>query len=61
MGVGPMMSYALSGQILIAMIASHFGWFEQPIKPIDGLKLTGACLLISGVLLLNWEPAYVEP
>jgi len=55
MGVGSMMSYALSGQILIAVVASHFGWFNLPVKSIDVIKVFGAISLIIGVLLLNWE------
>lgn len=55
MGVGSMMSYALSGQMLVAVIASHFGWFSLPIKPIDMIKVFGSASLIVGVLLLNWE------
>jgi transporter family-2 protein len=60
MGVGSMMSYALSGQIIIAIVASHFGWFELPVKPITSLKLAGAFSLVAGVLLLNWEPSYAH-
>ena len=60
MGVGSMMSYALSGQIFIAIIASHFGWFELPVKPITLLKMVGALSLVTGVLLLNWEPSYAH-
>jgi transporter family-2 protein len=60
MGVGSMMSYALSGQILIAIVASHFGWFELPVKPITLLKIAGAFSLVTGVLLLNWEPSYAH-
>lgn len=56
MGVGSMMSYALSGQILIAITASHFGWFDLPIKPLNAIKVAGAITLIIGVILLNWEP-----
>jgi len=58
MGVGSMMSYSLSGQIIIAIIASHFGWFELPVRPITGLKIAGSFSLIAGVILLNWEPIY---
>jgi transporter family-2 protein len=58
MGVGSVMSFALSGQILIAVTASHFGWFEMPIKPLTTLKVSGTIALIVGVLLLNWEPVY---
>jgi len=57
MGVGSMMSYALSGQMLIAIVASHFGWFDLPVKPINVIKAFGAISLITGVLLLNWEPS----
>lgn len=60
MGVGSMMSYALSGQIIIAIIASHFGWFDLPIKPINSVKLIGALVLIVGVLLINWETSYAH-
>lgn len=55
MGVGTMMSYALSGQIIMAIIASHFGWFGLPIKPLTSMKLIGALSLITGVILLNCE------
>ena len=60
MGVGSMMSYALSGQILIAIVASHYGWFELPVKPITILKVIGALSLVAGMLLLNWEPDYAH-
>ena len=57
MGVGSMMSYALSGQIIIAVLASHFGWFDLPVKPLSLVKLIGAATLILGVFLLNLEPS----
>jgi transporter family-2 protein len=60
MGVGSMMPYALSGQILIAMIASHFGWFDLPVTAINSLKMTGVILLIAGMILLNWESSYAH-
>ncbi|MCG8381198.1 MAG: DMT family transporter [Gammaproteobacteria bacterium] len=60
MGVGSMMSYVLSGQILIAVVASHFGWFSLPVKQIDAVKVLGAASLIAGVLLLNWEPGNAD-
>lgn len=55
MGMGSMMSYALSGQILVAIVASHFGWFNLPEKPLDLIKAIGAIALISGVVLLNLD------
>lgn len=55
MGVATMMSYALSGQIIIASIASHYGWFNLPVKTFDSLKIAGLVALIVGVVLLNLE------
>lgn len=60
MGVGSMMSYALSGQMLMAIIASHFGWFHQTIKPVDIKQITGLVFLISGILLINWEHGHAH-
>lgn len=53
MGVGAMISCALTGQLLLAMIAGHFGWFQLPVVPISFWKLTGSLLLISGTVLIN--------
>lgn len=55
MGVGPMMSFALTGQIILAVICSHFGWFDQPVRPMNATRLTGLLVLIAGVSLIYWE------
>ncbi len=55
MGVGPMMSFALSGQIVLAVIASHFGWFDQPVKPMNLTRMMGLLILVAGVSLIYWE------
>jgi transporter family-2 protein len=57
--LGVLLKSAMMGTS-IAIVASHFGWFELPVKPITTLKLAGAFSLIAGVLLLNWEPSYVH-
>ena len=55
MGVGNLMSYALTGQILFAMVISHFGLFESPQKLLNNTKLLGSALLIVGIILINKE------
>lgn len=55
MGAGPMMSFALTGQIVVAIIASHFGWFDLPVKPVNSLRIMGVLALVAGILLINWE------
>lgn len=53
MGVGPMMSAALTGQLLVAMVFSHFGWFDQPTAPMTPARVAGAATLLLGVVLVN--------
>jgi transporter family-2 protein len=55
MGMGPMMSYALTGQIIIAIIASHFGWFDLPVRSITFVKSAGVLTMITGIFLINWK------
>ena len=53
MGVGSMMSYALTGQLILAVIAGHFGWFEQPVKPITLKVVLGVLAMAWGIVLIN--------
>lgn len=53
MGVGSLMSYALTGQLLLAVIAGHFGWFEQPLKPITIRIIIGLTAMATGIVLIN--------
>lgn len=55
MGVGNMMSYALTGQLVLAMVISHFGLFNSPTSAISMTKLIGTVLLIIGIILINRE------
>jgi transporter family-2 protein len=55
MGVGNMMSFALSGQILVATLCSHLGWFDLPAKPVTHIKLIGLLCMIAGIVLVNLD------
>ena len=55
LGVGPMMSFALSGQLLVGVVISHFGWLEFPVHPFDETRMLGVCALITGIILVNWS------
>jgi transporter family-2 protein len=55
MGVGSVMSYALTGQIIVAMLISHFGLFDSPTKMLSLSKLFGTLLLVLGIILINRE------
>lgn len=53
MGVGSLMSFALSGQLILAVIAGHFGWFEQPVKPITVKTIVGLLAMVLGIIFIN--------
>lgn len=53
MGVGSLVSYALAGQLVLATVAAHFGWFQLPIAPLSLLKTIGVFSLLFGIVLVN--------
>lgn len=50
-GAGPFTFALLGGQIISAMILSHYGWLNSPKQPITIMNLIGAAVLVAGVLL----------
>lgn len=48
LGARKMAILAIAGQLLMAMIVSHFGVLESPEDPITLKKIVGASLLILG-------------
>lgn len=53
MGIGPMLSYALAGQLILAMLAGNFGWFQLPVVPVSTIKVVGVFSLILGIALIT--------
>lgn len=54
-GLGVTMSFVLTGQLLAALLAGHYGWFHLPAMPLTPTKLAGAAALLAGVVMLNGE------
>ena len=50
-GAGPMTLYLLAGQILGALVLSHFGWLGSPVQPITMMSALGALVMFAGVVL----------
>ena len=50
-GAGPMTLYLLAGQILGALVLSHFGWLGSPVQPITMMSALGALVMFAGVAL----------
>jgi bacterial/archaeal transporter family-2 protein len=43
--------FLLAGEVIMAVIVSHFGLIESPKDPITWQKITGAALLILGAVI----------
>jgi bacterial/archaeal transporter family-2 protein len=50
-GAQQMTVMLLTGQILSAMLLSHFGWLGSPVQPVSAMNIMGALLMIGGVYL----------
>ncbi len=53
LGIFKMLSLGLCGQLILSIIAGHFGWLSLPIDPITVKKIIGIISLIAGILLIN--------
>ncbi len=51
LGARKMVILSLTGQLLMAMIVSHFGALESPLDPVNFKKVIGAVLLIMGAIV----------
>ena len=50
-GAGPMTMMLLGGQILSAMMLSHFGWLGSPVQPLTLTNALGALVMLGGIFL----------
>ncbi|MAY83314.1 MAG: hypothetical protein CMP59_04195 [Flavobacteriales bacterium] len=52
-GISTAVTFGLTGQLIFAAIAGHFGWFNMPIEPITTKNTIGFTIMIIGVLLIK--------
>ena len=50
LGVRRFFILVIGGQILTAMVVSHFGWLTSPKDPLSAAKIIGALLVILGTV-----------
>ena len=51
MGAGPFTYALLAGQIVSAMVLSHYGWLGSPKQPITPMGVLGVVVMAIGILL----------
>jgi transporter family-2 protein len=52
-GISTTVAFGLSGQLIFAGLASHFGWFGLTIEPITLKRILGIALMIFSVTLIK--------
>ena len=50
-GAGPFTDALLAGQIVSAMLLSHYGWLGSPRQPVTPMGIVGVIVLVVGVIL----------
>ncbi len=53
LGLSTMISIGLSGQLIFAMVAGHFGWLNMTMEPISSKKILGVGLMLAGILFIK--------
>jgi len=53
LGIATMISLGLSGQLIFAVVAGHFGWFKFPVQPIDTTRIVGVILMLIAIIMIN--------
>lgn len=43
----------VAGQLITSVIADHFGWFGNPIHPVNFVRVLGILFMILGVFLIQ--------
>ena len=52
-GVDKMMSWALTGQLIIAVVIAHYGWFNAQVSIFNSDKALGIVLMGIGIAMIN--------
>jgi|TARA_R110000744_G_scaffold55307_15_gene116894 transporter family-2 protein len=53
-GISTAVVFGLSGQIIFAAIAGHFGWFGMPLEPMTVKKIMGMLVMTMGIILIKY-------
>ena len=54
LGISTAVTFGLTGQIIFAAIAAHYGWFGMPVEVISVRKILGIAVLIVGLMIIKY-------
>ena len=53
LGAATMIGFIVTGQLLTSLLLDHFGVVGFPLHPVNGWRILGALLLVTGVILIR--------
>ena len=54
-GIANVIVAALCGQIILSLIADHYGFLGLKVDPINAYKIIGSVLIVAGLVLINYK------
>jgi bacterial/archaeal transporter family-2 protein len=51
-GAGPFAGLTITANILMSLAIDKFGWFGMDVHPLNGWRVLGAALMVSGIALI---------
>ena len=54
-GLAKMVALVIAGQVVMSLVADHFGWMGLAVREITPVRGVGAALVVAGVLMVNYD------
>lgn len=55
LGTAALLAATVVGQLSMALLIDHYGWFGAPVIRVSLTRAAGVALLVAGVVLLRWR------
>lgn len=52
-GIGVLLTAAIAGQLLAALVLDHYGFFGLPRQPVNLTRIAGVTLVLAGAMLVR--------
>ena len=52
-GLAKMAALVIAGQVVLSLVADHFGWIGLAVREVTPVRAVGAVLVVVGVLMVN--------
>jgi bacterial/archaeal transporter family-2 protein len=57
-GLAKMVALVLAGQVVMSIVADHYGWIGLAVREITPVRIAGAALVVLGVVMVNYDSLF---